>query len=52
MTQEAKPLKKKKREFSWDLGTATNNKAEALAALQGLRILSTLTTGKIASIGV
>jgi len=34
MTQGVKIIK----EFSWDLGEAANNKAEALVVLQGLKI--------------
>jgi len=41
MTQGVKKVK----EFSWDLGEATNNKAEALVVLQGLKIPKSLGVG-------
>lgn len=38
---------KKVKQFSWDLQTATNNKAEALAVPQGLKILKLLGMGEL-----
>lgn len=41
------PRGKKVKESSWDLRTATNNKAEVLAVLQGLKIPKLLGMGEL-----